>query len=119
MLYGRGRSGAAEEIGVGPMSGSGSGSDTGTERNPMRLERIRIVLHRPSSAENLGAAARVMMNFGLSRLVLVEPPAWAGPPRSGGAETGRADVLSRARRAARHASPPLAPARLHAGPRGA
>ena len=85
----------------------------------MRLERIRIVLHRPSSAENLGAAARVMMNFGLSRLVLVEPPAWAGPPRSGGAETGRADVLSRARRTARHASPLLDAAELHADLRGA
>jgi tRNA/rRNA methyltransferase len=62
--------------------------------------RVRIVLHRPSSAENIGAVARAMKNFGLSRLAIVAPPSWAGAAR-GGEGTARADVLSRARRTAR------------------
>jgi tRNA/rRNA methyltransferase len=62
------------------------------------------VLHRPQSAENLGAVARVMKNFGLARLSVVAPPAWSGPPRRGGAGTAREDVLARARRTARKAS---------------
>ncbi len=68
------------------------------------LQRIRIVLHRPSSAENLGAVARVMKNFGLSGLSVVAPPSWAGPPRGGGTGLAREDVLLRAARLARHAS---------------
>jgi len=32
------------------------------------------VLHRPSSAENIGAVARVLKNFGLTRLSVVAPP---------------------------------------------
>lgn len=39
----------------------------------MTLHRCRIVLVRPHYAGNLGAAARVMRNFGLSDLVLVDP----------------------------------------------
>jgi tRNA/rRNA methyltransferase len=65
---------------------------------------VRIVLHRPQSAENLGAVARVMKNFGLARLWVVAPPAWSGPPRRGGPGTAGADVLARARRTARKAS---------------
>lgn len=38
------------------------------------LERVEIILHRPQSSENVGAVARAMKNFGLSRLVLVDPP---------------------------------------------
>ena len=34
---------------------------------------LRIVLVRPKSSENVGAAARAMKNFGLSELVLVAP----------------------------------------------
>ncbi len=68
------------------------------------LSRIRIVLHRPQSAENLGAVARVMKNFGLSSLAVVAPAAWAGPPRGGGAGLARDDVLARAARLARHAT---------------
>lgn len=37
------------------------------------LDRIRIVLVRPSHPGNIGAAARAMMTMGLSRLVLVAP----------------------------------------------
>ncbi|HSN13030.1 MAG TPA: RNA methyltransferase [Anaeromyxobacteraceae bacterium] len=71
------------------------------------------MLHRPQSAENFGAAARVMKNFGLRRLAVVEPPAWEGLPRSGG-EGVRASVLERAARLARHASDLLDAATFHA-----
>ncbi|MEO0758421.1 MAG: RNA methyltransferase [Cyanobacteria bacterium J06648_16] len=37
------------------------------------LDRIRIVLVEPAGPLNVGAAARVMKNFGLSQLVLVNP----------------------------------------------
>jgi tRNA/rRNA methyltransferase len=36
------------------------------------LERVRIVLVRPSNPENLGAAARAMRNFGLADWAIVE-----------------------------------------------
>ena len=39
----------------------------------MSLNRIRVVLVRPEEAGNVGAAARVLKNFGLRHLVLVEP----------------------------------------------
>jgi tRNA/rRNA methyltransferase len=74
--------------------------------------KVLVVLHRPQSAENVGAAARAMKNFGLSRLVIVEPAAWSGPPRSGGAATAREDVLARARRTARRAADVLEAAAL-------
>jgi tRNA/rRNA methyltransferase len=38
-----------------------------------QLEHIRIVLVEPAGALNVGAAARVMANMGLSQLVLVNP----------------------------------------------
>jgi tRNA/rRNA methyltransferase len=39
----------------------------------MNPDLIRLVLVRPEEAGNIGAAARVLKNFGLSRLVLVAP----------------------------------------------
>jgi len=69
----------------------------------MNPENILVVLDRPQSADNLGAVARVLKNFGLARLAVVAPPSWAGPPRSGGPGTAREDVLARARRLARKA----------------
>jgi tRNA/rRNA methyltransferase len=83
------------------------------------LDRIRFVLHRPSSADNLGAAARAMKNFGLSRLAVVAPPAWEGAPRGGGPGTAREDVLARAARLARHASDLLDALEVHADLRAA
>lgn len=80
---------------------------------------VRLVLHRPQSAENVGAVARVMKNFGLARLAVVVPPAWWGAPRGGGPGTARADVLARARRTARKASELLEAAELHEDLRGA
>jgi len=79
----------------------------------MSLGKVRIVLHRPASAENLGAAARAMMNFGLSRLSVVRPPAWAGAPRGGGDGTAQEDVIRRASRLARHATVLLDGAAFH------
>jgi tRNA/rRNA methyltransferase len=81
--------------------------------------KVLVVLHRPQSAENLGAAARAMKNFGLRRLVVVEPDAWSGAPRSGGAPTAREDVLARARRTARRAADVLDAAELRSDLRAA
>ncbi len=81
--------------------------------------KVLLVLHRPQSAENLGAAARAMKNFGLSRLVVVEPDAWSGAPRSGEAPTAREDVLARARRTARRAVDVLEAAELRSDLRAA
>lgn len=36
-------------------------------------DHISIVLHRPGSPENIGAAARAICNMGLSHLIVVEP----------------------------------------------
>jgi tRNA/rRNA methyltransferase len=79
---------------------------------PMDREKVTVVLHRPQSAENVGAAARAMKNFGLRRLAVIEPPAWEGLPRTGG-EGVRASVLERAGRLARRAGDVLAAATFH------
>jgi rRNA methylase len=39
----------------------------------MSLKNISIVLVKPQIGENIGATARVMKNFGLSNLILVDP----------------------------------------------
>lgn len=83
------------------------------------LARVRVILHRPQSAENLGAAARVLKNFGLRDLAVVAPPSWSGPPRGGGPGLARDDVLARAARTARHASDLLANLSVHDSLRGA
>lgn len=85
----------------------------------MDLDNVTFVLHRPSAAENIGAVARVLANFGLPRLALVAPPAWEGPARTGQGATGREDVLLRARRTARHAGRLLDSAAVHGDLRGA
>lgn len=78
----------------------------------MDLSRVTIVLHRPSSAENIGAVARAMKNFGLARLAIVAPPSWAGPARAGHG-LARENVLERARKTARKASDLLEAAEVH------
>lgn len=85
---------------------------------PMDREKVRVVLHRPQSAENFGSAARAMKNFGLRRMAVVEPPAWEGLPRTGG-EGVRASVLERASRLARRGSDLLQAATFHADLRDA
>lgn len=86
---------------------------------PMSPGKVRLVLHRPSSADNLGAAARALKNFGFSRLAVVTSPAWEGLPRSGGEGTAREEIMARARRLARRASDVLEAAEFHADLRGA
>ena len=85
----------------------------------MNLAQITLVLHRPSSAENIGAVARVMKNFGLRRLAIVAPPSWTGLPRGGGPGSAREEVLARARKTARHASDLLESAEIHPDARSA
>jgi len=79
----------------------------------MGKDLVTFLLHRPSSAENIGAVARVLRNFGLTRLAIVAPPSWTGPSRSGEKMTGGEDVLSRARKTARKASGLLGTAEVH------
>ena len=47
----------------------------GTDRTKQRVDVAGpiVVLVEPQLGENIGAAARVMANFGLSRLRLVKP----------------------------------------------
>ncbi len=85
----------------------------------MNPQNITFVLHRPSSAENIGAVARAMKNFGLSQLALVAPPSWTGAPRGGGTGSAREEVLLRARKTARHASGLLDGASVHGDLRAA
>jgi tRNA/rRNA methyltransferase len=68
---------------------------------------VIFVLHRPSSAENIGAVARVLANFEIPRMRVVAPPSWTGVPRSGGGRNAKEDVFRRARRTARRARPIL------------
>jgi tRNA/rRNA methyltransferase len=60
------------------------------------LDRIRIVLVRPSHPGNIGAAARAMHTMGLSRLVLVAPRRFPDPEADALA-TGAGAVLAQAR----------------------
>ncbi len=43
-------------------------------QNPDLLNRISIILVDTKTPANIGATARAMMNMGLSRLILVDPP---------------------------------------------
>jgi len=47
--------------------------------------------------------ARVLANFGLSRMRVVAPPSWLGAPRTGRGKNATEDVFRRARRTARKA----------------
>ena len=60
------------------------------------LDRIRIVLSRPSHPGNIGAAARAMKTMGLTRLWLVSPAAFPDPVADARA-SGAGDVLASAR----------------------
>jgi tRNA/rRNA methyltransferase len=62
----------------------------------MFLSRCRVVLLRPRIAANLRAVARVMRNFGLSDLVLIEPEADKDDPRARLLATHAEDTFSTA-----------------------
>lgn len=63
----------------------------------MSLERCRVVLVRPKFAGNLGAAARVMRNMGLTELVLVAPEANLADRQARQLSTHGESILDRAR----------------------
>ena len=60
------------------------------------MDRIRIILCRPSHPGNIGAAARAMKTMGLSDLRLIAPERFPAPEATWMA-TNAADVLERAR----------------------
>ncbi|MCG9885804.1 MAG: RNA methyltransferase [Cyanobacteria bacterium] len=66
----------------------------------LALDRIRIVLVEPAGPLNIGAIARAMKNFGLSRLVLVNPQCdpVGGQARQMAVHAG--DLLAQAQRVA-------------------
>jgi TrmH family RNA methyltransferase len=59
-------------------------------------ERVVIVLVQPQHPGNVGAAARAMKNFGLHRLVLVDPPCY-DPEQARWMAPGCSDILAGAR----------------------
>jgi tRNA/rRNA methyltransferase len=63
----------------------------------MSLSRCRVVLVRTNYAGNIGAAARVMRNFGLGELVLVDPVANPLAHEARQLATRAVDVLDSAR----------------------
>ena len=59
------------------------GAGTDKTKNWVEIAGPVVVLVEPQLGENIGAAARVMANFGLSRLRLVAPrQAWPNPKAS-------------------------------------
>jgi tRNA/rRNA methyltransferase len=62
---------------------------------PLDLDRVRIVLVRPSHPGNIGATARAMHTMGLSRLTLVAPRRFPDPEADALA-TGAGAVLAQA-----------------------
>ena len=57
-----------------------------------------IILSRPQMGENIGAAARAMLNFGLTEMRLVDPrDGWPNPRAVAMASGAAGQVLDRAR----------------------
>ena len=85
--------GAELSIPAHPEEGqsSGEGPSRRTRRTPA------IVLVRPQLGENIGKAARAMLNFGLTDLRLVAPRDGWPNPAAGPAASGADIVLARAR----------------------
>lgn len=67
-----------------------------TDAQPDDLQPI-IVLVRPQMGENIGAAARAMLNFGLDSMRLVEPRDGWPNPKAGAMAAGAGRVLDAAR----------------------
>ena len=61
-----------------------------------KAEPPLIVLVRPQLGENIGKAARAMLNFGLTELRLVEPRDGWPNPSAGPAAAGADEVLEHA-----------------------
>jgi tRNA/rRNA methyltransferase len=58
------------------------------------LAQVVFVLHRPRSLDNVGAVARVVKNFGIGRMVLVDPLSYSFD-RARKLAVGAEDVLER------------------------
>src|SRR5262249_62240408 len=65
----------------------------------MDLDRVDVVLVRPTRAANVAAAARALKNMGLRSLVLVDPPEDLATPEARALAYGAWDLLDGARRA--------------------
>ncbi len=63
-----------------------------TARLVPTLSEVRFVLNRPRSLDNVGAVARVVKNFGLGRLILVDPLSY-NFERAGKLAVGAEDVV--------------------------
>ena len=61
------------------------------------LERVRIVLVRPSGPANIGACCRAMANMGVSQLVIVAPRCDIHDPQAVAYASNAQDVLKAAR----------------------
>jgi tRNA/rRNA methyltransferase len=106
---------ASASLGRAPRLRSGRTGGAESEENSVRVERSRdtlsseaetlpvpptspaIVLVRPQLGENIGKAARAMLNFGLKDLRLVSPRDGWPNPSAGPAASGADIVLERAR----------------------
>ena len=58
------------------------------------LSQVTFVLHRPHNLDNVGAVARVVKNFGIGRLALVDPPS-PSFERARKLAVGAEDILER------------------------
>src|ERR1700730_12788900 len=81
-------------------SQSDDGHNALAAQKPSSLSRCRVVLVRPHYPGNLGAAARIMHNFGLTDLVLVDPIADPRDEEARRLATHGAVILDRVRIAA-------------------
>jgi len=69
----------------------------GTDASPMSSQKPAIVLIRPQLGENIGKAARAMLNFGLTDMRLVAPRDGWPNPSAGPAAAGADAVLDQAK----------------------
>ena len=81
--------------GLDPAADVTSSQDQRVEQSPPILPPV-IVLVRPQLGENIGKAARAMLNFGLVELRLVAPRDGWPNPQAGPAASGADIVLERA-----------------------
>ena len=70
--------------------------DNSNMNAPSPLDRVRVVLARPSHPGNIGAAARAMKTMGVADLWLVSPASFPDPVARARA-CGADDVLAAAR----------------------
>ncbi len=82
---------------LGPIPRLRSGrTEVGVKRQGMGDKNPVIVLVRPQLGENIGKAARAMLNFGLTELRLVAPRDGWPNPSAGPSAAGADEVLERA-----------------------